>query len=79
MLQMFLNPYILVTVSTFLTAILVAIYTKYAEHDDKTPVSKTFGKILLAGLVGGLSFVFIVNRPESMMTEAFEVGGIPDF
>lgn len=79
MLQMFLNPYMLVTMTTLLTAILVAVYTKYSDPEDKTPAIKSFFQVLVAGLVMGISFVFVINRPESMMTEAFEINGVPDF
>jgi hypothetical protein len=70
MLQILLNPYVLVVVTTFLTASLVALYNKTLERDN-SKVMNSFYKIIVIGTVTGLALVFAANRPEKTLSEPF--------
>lgn len=78
MLQALLNPYVLVVVTTLLTASLVALYTKTIESDSDK-VMKSFYKISVIGTVTGLALVFAVNRPEKTLSEPFFEDGAGSF
>lgn len=78
MLQALLNPYVLVVVTTLLTASLVALYTKTVESDSDK-VMKSFYKIAVIGTVTGLALVFAVNRPEKTLSEPFFEDGAGSF
>ncbi len=78
MLQALLNPYVLVVVTTLLTASLVALYTKTIESDSDK-VMKSFYKIAVIGTVTGLALVFAVNRPEKTLSEPFFEDGAGSF
>jgi hypothetical protein len=79
MLQILLNPYVLVVVTTLLTASLVALYNRTLERDT-SKVMKSFYKIAVIGTVTGLALVFVANRPEKTLSEPFfEDGGAGSF
>ncbi|ABU44138.1 hypothetical protein AR158_C593R [Paramecium bursaria Chlorella virus AR158] len=73
-----MNPYFIVIVVAIFTASLVTLYNKYAEQGEKNP-GRTFLKIFVAALVSGVSFVFIANRPDDVLSEPFMEGGLADF
>lgn len=78
MLQALLNPYVLVVVTTLLTASLVGLYNKTLETDN-SKVMKSFYKIAIIGSVTGLALVFLINRPEKTLTEPFFEDGAGSF
>lgn len=70
MFQFILNPYVLVMVTTLLTATLVTLYNKTLESDE-SKIDRAFYKILIIGGVSGLALVFALNRPEKTLSEPF--------
>jgi hypothetical protein len=78
MLKALLNPYVLVIITTLVTATLVTVYNRTLES-DKSKVNRGFYKILIFGLVSGLALVFAINRPEQIMNEPFFEDGVQNF
>lgn len=78
MLQVLLNPHVLVVATTLLTATLVALYTRTLENDAQKAM-KSFYKIAVIGIVSGLALVFVANRPEKTLSEPFFEDGVGSF
>jgi hypothetical protein len=78
MLQALLNPYVLVVLTTLITAVLVTLYNRTLESDT-SKVTKSFYKIMIIGGVSGLALVFAINRPEKTLTEPFFEDGAASF
>lgn len=76
MLQAMLNPYVLVVMTSLLTATLVTMYNRTIDRNDKSKSDKSFYKILLIGAVTGSALVFAVNRPDKVMQEPFFEDGV---
>ncbi len=70
MMRLLRNPYVLVLVTTLLTATITTLYNRTLESDT-SKVNKSFFKILIFGLVSGFALVFIANRPEKVLNEPF--------
>ncbi len=78
MFQFILNPYVLVIVTTLMTATLVTLYNKTLEADE-SKIQRSFYKILVIGSLTGMALVFAVNRPEKTLTEPFFEDGTASF
>ena len=75
---MFDNPYVVASIVATFTAILYTLYVKFSEPSEKKLATR-FAQVLMAGLVAGISFVFVTNKPEEVMTAPFVEGGLADF
>jgi hypothetical protein len=75
MLQALMNPYVLVIVTSILTAALVTLYNRTLERDD-SKTNRSFYKIAVIGIMAGSALVFAVNRPEKVMQEPFFEDGV---
>lgn len=74
------NPYAKAAIVAFLSAILVTIYAKFNDPEEKKLASR-FAHVFMAVLVSGVAFAFVMNAPggDDLMSEPFEVGGLADF
>ena len=64
------NPYVLVIVTTVLTAVATMLYNKTLESDT-SKVNKAFFKTLVFGLALGLPLAFLANRTDKVLNEPY--------
>ena len=74
------NPYVKAAIVAFMSAILVTLYAKFNDPEEKKLASK-FAQVFMAVLVSGVALSFVMNAPtgDDLMSEPFEVGGLADF
>lgn len=74
------NPYVKAAIVAFMSAILVALYVKYNDPEEKKLASK-FAQVFMAVLVSGVALSFVMNAPagDDLMSEPFIAGGLADF
>lgn len=74
------NPYVNAAIVAFLSAILVTLYAKFNEPEEKKLASR-FAQVFMAVLVSGVALSFVMNAPsgDDLMSEPFEFGGLADF
>ena len=64
----------------FMSAILVTLYAKFNDPDEKKLASR-FAQVFMAVLVSGVALSFVMNAPtgDELMSEPFIAGGLADF
>jgi len=74
------NPYAKAAIVAFLSAILVTLYAKFNEPEEKKLASR-FAQVFMAVLVSGVALSFVMNAPggDDLMSEPFIQGGLADF
>lgn len=74
------NPYAKAAIVAFLSAIMVTLYAKFNDPDEKKLASK-FAQVFLATLASGIALTFVMNGTggDDLMTMPFEEGGLADF
>jgi hypothetical protein len=74
------NPYTKAAIVAFISAILVTLYAKFNDPDEKKLTSK-FVQVFMSVLVSGVALSFVMNAPggDNLMTMPFEEGGLADF
>ena len=74
------NPYVKSAIVAFISAILVTLYVKFNDPEEKKLASK-FAQVFMAVLVSGVALSFVMNAPtgDELMTEPFLAGGLADF
>lgn len=74
------NPYMKSAIVAFISAILVTLYAKFNEPEEKKLASR-FAQVFMAVLVSGVALSFVMNAPggDDLMSEPFELGGLADF
>ena len=74
------NPYAKAAIVAFISAILVTLYAKFNDPDEKKLASK-FAQVFIAVLVSGGVLSFVMNAPggDDLMSEPFISGGLADF
>jgi hypothetical protein len=74
------NPYVKSAIVAFISAILVTLYAKFNDSEEKKLASR-FAQVFLAVLASGIALAFVMNAPggDDLMTEPFILGGLADF
>ena len=74
------NPYVKSAIVAFMSAILVTLYAKFNDPDEKKLASR-FAQVFMAVLVSGVALSFVMNAPtgDELMSEPFIAGGLADF
>ena len=74
------NPYVKSAIVAFISAILVTLYVKFNDPEEKKLASK-FAQVFMAVLVSGVALSFVMNAPggDDLMSEPFLAGGLADF
>lgn len=73
------NPYVKSAIVAFISAILVTLYVKFNDPEEKKLASR-FAQVFMAVLVSGVALSFVMNAPgDELMTEPFLAGGLADF
>jgi hypothetical protein len=74
------NPYMKAALVAFISAVLVTLYAKFNDPDEKKLASK-FAQVFMAVLVSGVALSFVMNAPggDDLMSEPFIAGGLADF
>ena len=74
------NPYVKSAIVAFISAILVTLYVKFNDPEEKKLASK-FAQVFMAVLVSGVALSFVMNAPggDDLMSEPFIAGGLADF
>lgn len=74
------NPYVKSAIVAFISAILVTLYAKFNDPEEKKLASK-FAQVFMAVLASGIALAFVMNAPggDDLMSEPFIAGGLADF
>ena len=74
------NPYVKSAIIAFISAILVTLYAKFNDPEEKKLASR-FAQVFMAVLVSGVTLSFVMNAPggDDLMSEPFIAGGLADF
>jgi len=74
------NPYMKAAIVAFMSAILVTLYAKFNDPDEKKLASR-FAQVFMAVLASGVALSFVLNSPggDDLMSEPFIQGGLADF
>jgi len=74
------NPYVKSAIVAFVSALLVTLYVKFNDPNEKNLASR-FAQVFLATLTAGVAVTFVVAAPggDEMMSEPFISGGLADF
>ena len=74
------NPYMKSAIVAFMSAILVTLYAKFNDPEEKKLASR-FAQVFMAVLASGIALAFVMNAPggDDLMSEPFIQGGLADF
>lgn len=74
------NPYVKSAIVAFISAILVTLYAKFNDPEEKKLASR-FAQVFMAVLASGIALSFVMNAPggDDLMSEPFIQGGLADF
>ena len=74
------NPYVKSAIVAFISAILVTLYAKFNDPEEKKLASR-FAQVFMAVLASGIVLSFVMNAPggDDLMSEPFIAGGLADF
>ena len=74
------NPYVKSAIVAFISAILVTLYAKFNDPEEKKLASR-FAQVFMAVLASGIVLAFVTNAPggDDLMSEPFIAGGLADF
>ena len=77
---MIYNPYVKSAIVAFISAILVTLYAKFNDPEEKKLASR-FAQVFMAVLASGIVLSFVMNAPggDDLMSEPFIAGGLADF